>query len=198
MKTYFLKKPLLAVIVLFLTGCMTTAYISSLTDTRYAPVKTDPIFILIADNASITDRQFYTFLKNEMILNGFNIVDEAPIARYFLLFQTDSKTSQINSTLFLPSTSTTSGYIGNTYYSGSTKSTSAVPYSYNYTVKKIYLDLYAVEDVKNEKYITVWEGYIGAGQKEYQTYSRAIIKSLLDKFGTNYEAHTPIDIYYAK
>ena len=114
------------------------------------------------------------------------------------MFQTDSKTSQINSTLFLPSTSTTSGYIGNTYYSGSTKSTSAVPYSYNYTVKKIYLDLYAVEDVKNEKYITVWEGYIGAGQKEYQTYSRAIIKSLLDKFGTNYEAHTPIDIYYAK
>jgi hypothetical protein len=137
-------------------------------------------------------------LKDEMNRNGFNIVEEENKAKYLLLFQTDSKTSQINSTLFIPSTSRSYGYIGNKYYSGSTTSTQAIPYSYNYTVKKIYLELYLVEDVKNKKIMTVWEGYIGAGIDEYESFSRAILKSLLDVFGTNYKAHTPIDTEYKK
>ena len=190
---------LLIMMILFLVGCATrTAYISSLTDPRYSPVKTDPIHILLTDKASISDRQFYSFLKKEMITNGFNIVENRTMAKYLLLFETGSKTSKMNSTLFLPSTSNTSGYVGNTYYSGSTTSTQAIPYSYNYTVEKIYLDLYAVKDVKNKKYMTVWEGYIGAGAKEYVSYSRAILKNLFDVFGTNYEAHTPIDTKYGK
>ena len=185
--------------MLLLAGCSTrTAYISSLTDPRYNPVKTDPIFILLTDDARITDRQFYSLLRDEMIQNGFNIVDDGYEAKYLLLFQTGSKTSQINSTLFLPSTSWSSGYVGNTYYSGATTSTQAIPYSYDYTVEKIHLDLYAVEDIKNEKYMTVWEGYIGAGTEEYESFLRAILKSLFDVFGTNYEAHTPIDTKYGR
>ena len=192
------KSLLLIMIALFLGGCATTAYISSLTDPHYAPVKTDPIYILLTNEASISDRQFYSLLKSEMVDNGFNIVDDISKSKYILLFQTGSKTSKINSTLFLPSRSTTSGYVGNTYYSGTTTSTQAIPYNYNYTVKKIYLDLYATVDVKNKKYMTVWEGYIGAGGKKYKSYSRAIIKKLLDVFGANYEEHTPININYGK
>ena len=180
-------------IALFLGGCTTTAYISSLTDPNYSVVKTDPIYIMLKSEASIPDRQFYSFLKSKMVANGFNIVEFVSESKYILLFQRGSKTSQINSTLSLPSTSTTSGYVGNTYYSGKTTSTQEVPYSYNYTVKKIYLNLYAAVDVEKGKYFTVWEGYIGAGANEYKSYSGAILKELLDVFGTNYEAHTPIN-----
>ena len=194
-----MKKALIFMVLFILGGCAArTAYISSLTDPRYTPVKTDPIYILLTDDASISDRQFSSFLKSEMVNNGFNIVADISNSKYILLFQTGSKTSQINSTLFLPSTSSTSGYVGNTYYSGQTTSTKAIPYSYNYTVQKIYLDLFATEDVRNKKYMTVWEGYIGAGANEYKTYSRAILKSLFDVFGINYQAHTPINKNYAK
>ncbi len=190
------KISVLILSMLLFTGCASTVYISSLTDPAYSPVKTDPIYIILPKDARIADRQFYALLKREMISNEFNIVEENIEAKYYLLFQTDSKTSQIDSTLFIPSASTTSGYVGGTYYSGTTSSTQAVPYSFDYTVEKIYLDLYAKEDVQKEKYMTVWEGYIGAGKDEYEAYTRAILKSLLDVFGTNYEAHTPIDTKY--
>lgn len=185
-------------VIFFMAGCTTTVYISSLTDPRYAPVKTDSIHILLRDEASIADRQFYSLLKDEMIRNGFNIVEVVNKAKYLLLFQTESETSRINSTLYLPLASTSSGYIGNKFYSGSTTSIQAIPYNYNYTVKKIYLELYMVKDVKNKKYMTVWEGYIGAGRDQYESFSRAILKSLLDVFGTNYKAHTPINKKYDK
>jgi hypothetical protein len=190
---------LLILTVLLFTGCATpTAYISSLTDPRYTPLKTDPIHVAFTDDPSIKDRQFYPFLKNEMISNGFNIVEDVTKAKYYLLFKTDSNTSQINSTLFLPSTSTSYGYVGGTPYSETTSSTIAVPYSQNYTVEKIYLHLFSVEDAKAGINMTIWEGYIGAGEKEYKAYTQAILKSLFDVFGTNYEAHTPIDTNYGK
>jgi hypothetical protein len=175
---------LLTLTLLLFTGCAVTptVYISSLTDPRYAPLKTDPIYVATADDPSIKDRQFYPFLKSEMIANGFNITEEITGAKYYLLFKTDSETSQINST----------------FITGSTSSAIAVPYSYDVTVVKIYLQLYAVEDEKNGKHMTVWEGYIGAGKEQYKAYNRAILKNLFDVFGTNYEAHTPIDTNYGK
>ncbi|MCI0560536.1 MAG: hypothetical protein MN733_18775 [Nitrososphaera sp.] len=178
---------------LTLAACATqTAYISSLTDPDYSPTKSDPVFLLVPDSAAIEDRQFAAFLRGEMQAAGFTVTDNAAQSRYILLFQTGQKTSQINSTLFLPQTQTTSGYVGNTYYSGQTTSTAAIPISSNYTVQNIWLELYATSDVAAQKYKTVWEGYIGAGTDEFQTYSKEILRLLLDVYGTNYQAHTPI------
>ena len=181
-----------------LSKCATSVYISSQTDPNYHLSKADPIFLLLPNGASIADRQFYPVLKLELITNYFNIVEDSSKAKYILLFQTDEKTSQINSTISIPSTSITSGYVGNNYYSATTTTTQSVPYNYNYTVKKIYLTLYAMSDIKNKKYFSLWEGYVGAGAKDYASYSRAVIKKLLDYYGTNYKAHTRIDRNYGK
>ena len=178
---------LLILVLLIFSGCSTpTVYISSLTDPNYTPLKTDPIYLGSTDDPSMKDRQFYPFLKNEMISNGFNIVEELAVAKYYIVFTTDSDTSEIKSE-----------YAETTYY-GSTSTTIIVPYRYDYTVEKIYLFLYAVEDAKNGKHMTVWEGYAGAGEEEYLAYTRAILKSLFDVFGTNYKAHTPIDTNFGK
>lgn len=184
---------LIVLIALSLSACATSsAYISSLTDPAYNPSKTDPIFLLIPDSASIEDRQFSAFLLSEMRAAGFTMSQTLLDSRYVLLFQSGQNTSQINSTLFLPQTQTTSGYVGNTYYSGTTTSTTAIPYTSNYTVHKIWLKLYSTSDVLDEKYRTAWEGYIGAEASEFQKQSREILRLLLDVFGTNYQAHTPI------
>lgn len=178
---------------LLISSCAAnTAYISSLTDPAYRPSKYDPIFLLIPDSSSIEERQFAAFLHNEMRIAGFTMVNHISESKYILLCQTGQKTSQLNSTLYLPQTQRSSGYIGNTYYSGQTTSTTAVPYTSNYTVQKIYLELYSTAEVMDKKYKTAWEGYIGVEASEYQRRSRDIIRLLLDVFGTNYKAHTPI------
>ena len=137
------------------------------------------------------DRQFYFFFKEEMIANGFNIVAERSNAKYLLDFQVGSKTSKVDSVRYLPSSSRTSGQIGDTLYSEATDSTQAIPYSYNYTVKKVWFKLYAVEDIKKENFMTAWEGYIGAEEKVYEENTRGILRNLFDVFGANYKAHTP-------
>jgi hypothetical protein len=132
------------------------------------------------------------FLRGEMEEAGFAVTDNILQSRYSLISYMDQKTSQINSTLFLPQVETTSGYVGNTYYSGRTTSTTAVPISEYYTVQKIWLDLYQTSDIDTENFMTVWEGYIGVSKEEYQQHSKEILQMLLDVYGTNYEAHTPI------
>ena len=181
------------VFTILFVGCATsTAYISSLTDPGYQPKKSDPIFIFVPDTTPIKDRQFASFIESEMEDAGFNLVQNISDSRYILLFNTGTKTSEINSTLFLPQTQTTSGYVGNTYYSGQTTSTAAIPVSSNYTVQKIWFQLYSTTDVASKKYKTVWEGYIGSGIDEYRRKPREILRLLLDVFGTNYQEHTRI------
>jgi len=168
------------ILLMFFVGCASKiAYISSQTDRNYALVKTDPIFFILEEKASMAERQMYPLLKEEMIANGFNIVEDALNAKWALFFDIGSKTSRHNSTRQVATTSYSSGKVGDTYYSGTTKSTQAIPYSYNYTVKKIYMFLYAWKEIGTHKMITAWEGYIGAGEKEYKSYLRAIFKSLL-------------------
>ena len=180
-------------LTLNMVGCATpTAYISSITDPAYSPSKSDPVLLIVPDSTSIKDRQFALFLRGEMEAAGFNVTDNFGQSRYVLLFQTGQKTSQINSTLFLPQTQTTSGYVGNTYYTGQTTSTTAIPISTSYTAQKIWLDLYATSDVAMDKYMTVWEGFIGVSMEEYEKHSKEILRLLLDVYGTNYEEHTPI------
>lgn len=180
-------------LVIFISGCSTpTAYISSLTDPGYKPRKSDPIFLFVADDAPIEDRQFSAFLRTELVAAGFNLTDDILSSEYTLFFRSGENTSKIDSVLFLPQTKTTSGYVGNTYYSGKTTSTSAVPISRNYTVKKLWFELYATSDIANEKYKTVWEGYIGSGINEYRSHQREVLRLLLDVFGTNHQEHTRI------
>lgn len=183
--------------LLFFTGCAPSAYISSLTDPTHTLHRTDPIYIS-TNGSSIRDRQFYPLVRSEMEASGFNIVDSPEESKYYLLFSTASDTSKIHSTYYDTQTSTSTSYISGTPHTTTTKTTTAYPYSYDYTVKKVYFFLYLTEDIRREVYMTVWEGYVGAGEDDYKEYERSILKSLFDVFGTDYEAHTTIDTNYGK
>lgn len=179
-------------LVFLLGGCASTAYISSLADTQYAPKKSDAIFLLNLDSESIKQRQFATFLRSEMFKHGFNITSDIHHADYALIAYADETTSQISSSVVLPQTQYTSGYIGGTYYSGTTTSNQVIPYTENYTVKKIWLHLYSIEDMRNGIEKTIWEGYIGADINEYNKKPSEHLSALFEAFGTNYEKHKTI------
>lgn len=210
MKKTFLFMMMLMLFVSCATRTVGTAYISSQTDPNYSPVKTDPIYILLGDEASMSDRQFYPFLKTEMVTNGFNIVDDASAAKYLLLLKTASERPKIEKVMIVPQQTPANPYSHT--HTGDKNMVQRSPFndaflasmqSYHQKkqleeaqekIEKIYLMLYATEDIRNEKFMTVWEGYIGAGEKGYKSHSRAVLKSLFDVFGTNYEAHAPIKI----
>jgi hypothetical protein len=194
MKT-FLHLTLLTAIATVLAGCATTAYISSETDPRYTIAKNDPIHVLIPDQSTIAERTVAGIVEDEIRKDGFNVVPRDH-AEYILLISLDEKTSRISGSLPLTQTARTSGSVGTTPYSGSTTYTTWMPYSYNYRVKKLYASLYAVRDIKKEKIMSVWEGYIGAEDKEFDRYTRSLIHEMLKHFGGSYGAHTPIDWTY--
>jgi hypothetical protein len=113
-----------------------------------------------------------------------------------LIISTDEKTSQITGSLPVIQTAKVSGYVGSTPYSGKSRYTTYVPYTESYRVKKLYANLYSVADIQQQKFMTVWEGYIGAADDEFERYKRSLIHELLKHFGENYQEHTPIDYSY--
>ena len=92
----------------------------------------------------------------------------------------------------MPSNSYSSGSVGGMYYYGSTSSTTYIPYNYNYTVKKVHLDLIVANKLKEKKIVTAWEGYIGAGKDIYDKNVKDCTYTLLLYFGRNFEGHVNI------
>lgn len=178
------------------SGCVVrpSAYISSQTDPEYFLSKTEKIYVLSSDKDSISHRQFDAMLKDEMKVNGFNVVDSAAEAKYILFSDLEETTSSGTAYMYLPNTSRTTGYVGNTRFSGSTTTNEAVPYHYTNTTQKIYLDLHLQDDLLKHNPKAIWEGYIGVDKKDYKNNARAFVRELLKVFGTNYEADTQVNI----
>ena len=185
---------LLVLSLLALSGCA-TAYISSETDPRYNISPTIKVGILTPDSATIEERKVAGVFEEETRKSGFNIVGLQQ-ADYVLMISTDAKSSKISGSLPIPQTTSVSGNVGTTPYSGTASYTTWVPYTQNYRVKTLYATLYAVADIQNEKFMSVWEGYIGAEDKDFDRYTRSLIHELLKHFGGNYQKHTPINYSY--
>ncbi len=193
------KHVLFQILILLVTiGCAPSIYISSELDPSYKISKTDKIAIFLKKDSSIGERKFLALLRNELQKAGFNIVDRDQ-SEYVLVFALDQNTSKIQRSRPVSTTSETKGTvggIGGVSYKEKTTSTKYVPYSYDYTVKKLYLHLFAEEDISNHKLITIWEGYLGAGEATYAKYTNACVRKLLEYFGTDYKAHTQISTNY--
>ena len=107
-------------IPLIVIGCGPSIYVHTQIDPEYSFSYTDKVFIYISDNATLTEKNFYRLLKNEMDSLGFQIVYDAPTADKVLFFSLDEKTSDISSFYSIPKTTTTTGKIGNTNYKETT------------------------------------------------------------------------------
>ncbi|MCC7093426.1 MAG: hypothetical protein IT277_04475 [Ignavibacteriaceae bacterium] len=177
--------------ILFI-GCGPSVYIQTQIDPEFSFSHSDKIFIYLRETPTLTEKNFYNLLKHEMENSGFQIVYDAPTADKILFFSLDEKTSDISSFYSLPTTTTTTGKIGNTKYKETTSGTTTVPYTYSYTVKKVYLDLYDVKSAKEGNYTPVWEGYIGAGRDDYEKYTNLCIRKLLEYYGQNFGDHVKI------
>jgi len=178
---------------LFLSGCFSPSiYVSSLTDKNYQISKNSKIAIYDSVEEAIEVKSFYSTLRQEMERLGFQFIPSQN-ADYFLVANIDEKSSTISGVLPMSTNSYSSGTVGGTYYSGTTTSTSYVPYTRRYTVKTIYLVLLDINRYTNEKKVVhVWEGYIGAEKEVYEKNTKDCLFMLLQYFGTNFKGHVDL------
>jgi hypothetical protein len=187
---------ILLAITALMGGCATIPSInlSSQTDQTYQLSKLDPIYISLSENdeaASISKRKFYAVLKPEMIAHGFNIVENKPDAKYILDIVQDKKTEEVQYTQIIPTTSAY-GTMGHHHSYGTSTSAIAVPTSEIRTVESISLILFLAEELKNNKKLSVWEGFATANEDDYKNYTKEIVRTLLDYFGKDYDARVSI------
>lgn len=174
-----------AILLLFcLVGCSRrhSAFVYSALDPAYRPQKTDPVFVILPAKPSIRERQLVSDLKNELVKSGFNLVGAETDAKWLLALSAERRTYEygINTTAVAI---TPKVAVASTEPKLIEKST-------------IYLYLFERTDFSNGKVLSVWEGTVSATEHVYRVYKLAMIKNVLDVFGTNFERNTHLSRDY--
>lgn len=151
--------------------------------------KSDPIFFVLPDNPSIRERNVAVFLKDELLRNGFNVVEDKQSSVWTMSFAIDRQTYTIGST------SKSSGLAVGFDVHGVPLATGTSRTKTSYvqqTDVMVFLHLLNTSDVRMEKPIIVWEGSVRTALSVFKEHPNGTIKALLDKFGRNFESTTKV------
>lgn len=176
---------IVATILLFcLAGCARrhSAFVYSALDPAYRPQKIDPILVILPAKPTIRERQLVGDLKNELVRNGFNLVGAETDAKWLLALSAERRTYEYG--------------INTTAVAITPKVAVASTEPRIIERSTIYLYLFDQTDFSNGKVLSVWEGSVSATERVYRVYKLAMIKNVLDVFGTNFERDTHLSRDY--
>jgi len=179
------------------SGCASSVYYKTELDPMYKIEKQKRIFVFLPKSPTIEDKKFMLSLKEKLKKYNFNVVDEYPMDYGIFFDLTEKSYSGTSSyTSYVPTTSYTSGYVGNKYVSGTTTSTKAVSntYSYTNTYKKIYVDILNGKKNKQDKYETIWSGFISTKKKKYEKNPPLILEELVKLIGQEFKGDIEIEL----
>lgn len=180
-------------LVVFFSGCATTAYISSVNDLGQSKrtYEGDSVHVKSSEKImSIDHRETKRLIEDTMSRMGFEIKNSND-AHYLLVFGSEQKTSQMSGSRPVTNTAVTNVYSGGTSTLATTSYTSYVPYSYDYTVAKLYTYLMPTRSLKPlDETEIIWQGYIGAESSVMDKNKAALIDQLFEKIGEDYAQHT--------
>lgn len=175
-----------------LTGACNKSYVAHVysgIDPTIKLSKTDPIVFVMPDNPSIRERNVAVLLKDELLRNGFNIVEDKQSSVWTMSFAIDRQTYTIGSTSRSSGLAVGFGIHGVPLATG----TSHTKTSYvQQTDVMVFLHLLNTSDVRMEKPIIVWEGSVRTALSVFKQQPNGTIKVLLDKFGRNFESTTKV------
>lgn len=177
------------ILVVLFTGCASTyPHITTQSSPEYASSKYDKVFVFSSDDDGVYQRKLDVMLKEEMKNSGINVVDTIIEADYVIFASLDEKTESGTAYMFLPKTSSASGSVGKTSFSGTETTTEPVPYHYTNTDQIVSLHLHRKSDLLSNKKRTVWEGSLSVRKNDYNQYPHEIIRELLKFFGQDHDA----------
>lgn len=179
------------VVAALLGGCLASchsyaAYVYSALDPSYSPARSDPVWVTLSVKPTIRERQLVVVLKEELVRNGFVLADSEARAKWVLALSAERRTYDFGvtaTTMAIP--------VSPTLALATTRST-------RNTVEQstIFLYLFDANDFRAGKILSVWEGSASATENVYRIYITAMLKILLDVYGTNYERNTRLSKDY--
>ena len=183
------------VLMMFASGCATSAYISSVNDLGQTKrtYEGDSVHVKSSEKImTIDQRDTKRLIEDTMSRMGFEI-KKSNDAHYLLVFGSEQKTSQMSGSRPVTNTAVTNVYSGGQSALATTSYTSYVPYSYDYTVAKLYTYLMPTRNLKPlDETEIIWQGYIGVESSEMKKNKAVLIDQLFEKMGEDYAKHTYI------
>lgn len=190
-----MKYLFLLILSLLFSGCSFSTYFLTENDPYIKFNKQKSIYVFEPENPTIEDKKFKIMLVDSLKNKGFIINEQLP-ADYGLFFYVNEKsyTSVDTSTVYVPQTSYSSGFVNGRYAYGQT--TTNTPVTSTSTVTNTFkkINYYLVNAQKDEKgnRNTEWTGFTSTNKDIYYKNPKIIVDKLVELIGTEYKG----DIYF--
>jgi hypothetical protein len=145
-----LKLVIIPLLVISSQSCMNQKFLVS-TNVAYnseLSKEMSHFIVPLSNNSSIADNNLYPIIKRAMIRSGIKVVNKASEAKYLVTYETRYSSQSIQSTRYIPTTSTTVGSLyspsssNSLNYSQTTTSGTYMPYSYENNMLGISISAY--------------------------------------------------------
>ncbi len=186
-----MKKCILVFSFIFLLfGCASKVYVKTELAPRVQIPQDSTFCIVVMEHNTIEEQKALVLLETKLKYSGYRIIQNSIEADYYFAISMD--TPSYNSTysmpITIPSTTTQSGYVGNSYLTTTSTSseTTYVPVTETYSFKKNYLNLFTY-DKSTEKSRIVWSSFTSINSKEYKSYEDQIMEIVVNLLGKEFE-----------
>jgi hypothetical protein len=181
---------LACIFIFFLFACASKVYVK----TEFAPKEQIPhdatFCIFVLDQNTIEEQKALQSLETKLKNLGYQTTRDPAEYWFAITMDTPSYSSTFSMPITSPSTTKHSGYVGNTYYSGTSTSsqTTYIPMTSRHSFKKNYLTLYKYNfSTKNSRII--WSSFTSIDSKEYKSYEDQIMEIVIGLLGKDFEGN---------
>ncbi len=182
----------LVVLALLNSGCRRhLAHVYSGVDPKVRPAKSDPIVFELPDNPSIRERKMAVLIRDELLRNGFNLVEDYKISKWTMSFAVDRQTYTIGST-------SRGSAVGLQFFGTPVTTGSSNTKYVQQTDVTVYMHLLKTEEIGTNKPMAIWEGSVRAKEGFTRDYPNSFIKNLISQFGENYEGNINMSSTYER
>ena len=187
----FITFLVISIVGMLLSGCASSVYYNTELDPTANITQSKKFRVVLPKTPTIEDKKFMMALNRELHKQGFNVAGTSGPIDYGVFFTLANKSyNGVGTyTTYKPTTSYSSGYVGNTYVSGTT--TSSVPvsntYSYTNSYKKIFVEILSTRKNSQGSYDTVWTGFMSIKLEEYEKNREAMVAQLVQLIGKEFK-----------
>ena len=181
-----LRAAFLLFLAILVSACSRHAtFIEAATDPALSASKNDPIFVVLPNKPTITERRLAPVLRSELCKNGFQVVNSQSSAKWVMGLVQDRHQ-------FYGGASATTAVLPNIGIAKTTTTAEVV------TNETIYLQLFDAQEFGLPDTLALWEASSTASTRVFQIYDKVMIKNALDYFGKNFAGRTRLSKEYLK
>jgi len=191
------------IIILFLSiffiGCSAYMHINSEIDYRFNFPEKCRVYLILANDATILEKNFYYELKDELTTAPFILEDNPDSADFAIIFGVNKNVQYYNYYLPIPTVTETKGAIDKNAsldrYTYSEKTTSTTWLGFTATKNKnaIWLSMHEISKLKDSVITPVWQAQASVNKHQYDELTNYCAQWLLSTYGTEIDDQVKIE-----